>query len=92
MSIKLIINTPDGKFVDSKEVDIINLKTTDGDVGILGSMSPMVSALKIGDMNYKIDGVTTYIHLHRGLAIVNKDECKIITERLYLVDEKGNKI
>ncbi|PPE04892.1 F0F1 ATP synthase subunit epsilon [Entomoplasma ellychniae] len=92
MLIKLIVNTPNGKFIDNEEVEIINLKTTDGEIGVLANMEPMISALKIGNMNYKKNGKIRYIHLHRGLAIIQKDECKIITERLYEVNEKGDRI
>ncbi|AGY41189.1 ATP synthase epsilon chain [Mesoplasma florum W37] len=92
MAINLIITTPNGKFIDNKKVDIINLKTIDGDIGVLGNMSPLVTALKIGNMNFKVNNQTNWIHLHRGLAIINATECKIITERLYLVNENGTKI
>lgn len=92
MAINLIITTPNGKFIDNKQVDIINLKTIDGDIGVLENMSPLVTALKIGNMNFKTNNQTQWIHLHRGLAIINAAECKIITERLYLVDENGTKL
>ncbi|ATG97648.1 FoF1 ATP synthase subunit delta/epsilon [Mesoplasma lactucae] len=92
MGIKLKVVTPNGTFINDKEVDIVNVQTIDGDMGILKGMVPVVSALKIGTMSFRVGNDVTYVHVHRGILKVNPDECKIITERLYLVDENGSKI
>ncbi|AUF83858.1 hypothetical protein CXP39_03645 [Mesoplasma syrphidae] len=92
MGIKLKIVTPNGTFINDKEVDIVNVQTIDGDMGILVNIVPLVSALKIGTMSFRIKDKVTHIHVHRGLVVVDGKQCKIITERLYLVDEKGQKI
>ncbi|KNG79303.1 F0F1 ATP synthase subunit epsilon [Mycoplasma sp. HU2014] len=89
MSIKLKIITPNGIFIDGKKVDIINVKTIDGDMGILANMPPFVTALKISDLNFKVNSQPTHIHVSGGLMTVSQQECKIITENLYLVDENG---
>ena len=92
MGIKLKIVTPNGIFIDDKDVDIINVKTIDGDMGILKNMAPFVTALKISNLNFKEKGQITYVHVYRGLMVVTHEQCKIITERLYLVDAQGNRI
>lgn len=92
MGIKLKVVTPEGTFINDKEVDIVNVQTIDGDMGILKNMIPLVSALKIGTMSFKNGEKRTYVHVHRGIVTVDGQQCKIITERLYLVDEKGEKL
>lgn len=92
MGIKLKVVTPDGIFINDKDVDIINVQTIDGDMGIMKGMVPIVSALRIGTMSFRINNSVTYVHLHRGILKVAPDECKIITQRLYLVNESGQKL
>ncbi|MDQ0567975.1 F0F1 ATP synthase subunit epsilon [Mycoplasma yeatsii] len=92
MAIKLKIITPNGIFINGKEVDIINVKTIDGDMGILANMAPFVTALKISDLNFKVNNQSTYVHVSGGLMTVSQTECKIITENLYLVDENGSRL
>ncbi|AVP49496.1 FoF1 ATP synthase subunit delta/epsilon [Williamsoniiplasma luminosum] len=92
MGIKLKIVTPDGIFINDKEVDIVNVQTIDGDMGIMQNIIPIVSALKIGILSFKVKGVPTYIHVHRGIIKTDGIQCKIITERLYLVDAQKNRI
>jgi F-type H+-transporting ATPase subunit epsilon len=92
MKLKVRIITPNGVFADDKEVNSAYLQTTDGDMTILPKHSPLVSTLKIGTMTLSNDSEKTFIHVHRGLVKVDNESVKIITERLYLVDESGSKI
>ncbi|WP_026389382.1 FoF1 ATP synthase subunit delta/epsilon [[Acholeplasma] multilocale] len=92
MGIKLKVVTPDGIFIEDKEVDIVNIQSVDGDMGILQNMIPLVTALKIGTTTFRVGDKVTRVHMHRGLVTVDGKQCKIITERLYLVDEQGRKI
>lgn len=89
MSIKLKVVTPDGIFIDDREVDIVNLQTIDGDMGIMGNMVPIISALTIGTLSFRDQKGSDLVrvHVHRGILEVTPQQCKIITERLYLVDE-----
>ncbi|WP_338970022.1 F0F1 ATP synthase subunit epsilon [Spiroplasma endosymbiont of Labia minor] len=87
--IMLKIVTPEGIFIDDKLVDIVNLQTVDGDIGVLYNHAPIISTLKISVVSYAINGAHTYIHVHRGLVLISQKQVKIITERLYLVDEQG---
>jgi len=92
--VKLRIVTPEGTFIEDKKCEIVNVQTIDGDMGILGQMSPFVSALTIGILTFKAVGETDLVrvHVHRGILEVTSESCKIITERLYLVNEFGEKI
>jgi F-type H+-transporting ATPase subunit epsilon len=92
--IKLRIVTPEGIFIDNKKCEFITVQAIDGDLGIRSQMAPFVSALKIGTLSFKEEDKDelVYVHLHRGILEVNSEVCKIITERLYLVNEQGSKI
>ncbi|ATZ19041.1 F0F1 ATP synthase subunit epsilon [Williamsoniiplasma somnilux] len=92
MSIKLKIVTPDGTFINDKEVDIVNVQTIDGDIGIMGNMIPLVSSLKIGILSFREKGNLTRVHVNLGIVKVDGIQCKVITESLYLVDEAGNEL
>ncbi|WP_434335879.1 F0F1 ATP synthase subunit epsilon [Mycoplasma capricolum subsp. capricolum] len=92
MGIKLKILTPNGAFVEDKEVDIINLKTIDGNIGVLENMAPFVTALRNDTLSFKEKNKYTYIHLDQGLVFINSKECKIITEKLYLVDKQDKEL
>lgn len=92
MKTKLKIITPDGIFINNKEVDQVYIQTTDGDMAILANHSPIVATLKIGTLTFKDNSENIPIHVHRGIVKVSKDEVKVLTERLYLIDEQGNKI
>lgn len=92
MKLKVKIITPSGVFVDNKEVDAVTLQTSDGEITVLAMHMPVVSTLRIGTVTLIDEGRKTYIHVHRGLVRIGGMELKIITERLYLIDEHGNKI
>ncbi|AGR41761.1 F0F1 ATP synthase subunit epsilon [Spiroplasma diminutum] len=89
---KLKIITPDEIYIDDLEVEYVNVRTADGQITVYANHSPVVSTLLIGDMKYEINGVIKYIHLHRGIIQVSKDQVKILTQRLYEVNEKGQRI
>ncbi|AHI53467.1 F0F1 ATP synthase subunit epsilon [Spiroplasma sabaudiense Ar-1343] len=92
MTTKLKIITPEGIYLNDILVDIVNVQTTDGDLGILANHIPLVATLRIGTLNYRQDNKVKYVHVHRGILKVSKGQVRIITERLYPVDSKGIKI
>ncbi|HAH74593.1 MAG TPA: F0F1 ATP synthase subunit epsilon, partial [Kandleria vitulina] len=53
----LKIVTPKGTYREV-DVDILNIKTTDGYIGVLAHHIPLASGVDISEMNYKIDGQT----------------------------------
>ncbi|WP_338985203.1 F0F1 ATP synthase subunit epsilon [Spiroplasma endosymbiont of Diplazon laetatorius] len=89
---KLKIITPDGIYIDDLKVESVSVRTADGQVTIYSNHSPIVSTLLIGDMKYEVNGTVKYIHLHRGILQVSKEQVKILTQRLYEVDEKGQRL
>lgn len=51
---RLHIVTPKGTYRDV-DVDILNVRTTDGQMGILAHHMPLASGVEIAEMNYRID-------------------------------------
>lgn len=92
MLIKLKIITPSGIFIDDKEVNSVGIQTVDGDMTILANHSPIVSTLKIGTVTIIDNGQKIFVHVHRGIVKVSGERIKILTEKVYLVDENKNKI
>ncbi|AGR40755.1 F0F1 ATP synthase subunit epsilon [Spiroplasma taiwanense] len=90
--IKLKIITPEGIYIDDLDVDYVSVRTTAGQIAIYANHTPIVSTLIIGDMKYEREKDKKYIHLHRGIIQVSKKQVKILTQRLYEVDERGKKI
>ncbi|QHX36308.1 F0F1 ATP synthase subunit epsilon [Spiroplasma sp. BIUS-1] len=89
---KLKIITPDGVYIDDLKVESVSVRTADGQITIYANHSPIVSTLLIGDMKYEVNGSTKYIHLHRGILQVSREQVKILTQRLYEVDERGQRL
>ncbi|AUM62309.1 FoF1 ATP synthase subunit delta/epsilon [Spiroplasma monobiae] len=89
---KLKIITPEGIYIDDLKVESVSVRTADGQVTVFANHSPIVSTLLIGDMKYELNGTSKYIHLHRGILQVSKEQVKILTQRLYEVDEQGRRL
>ncbi|WP_339020987.1 F0F1 ATP synthase subunit epsilon [Spiroplasma endosymbiont of Atherix ibis] len=89
---KLKIITPEGIYINDLKVESVSVRTADGQITIYANHSSIVSTLLIGDMKYEINGTVKYIHLHRGILRVSKEQIKILTQRLYEVNEKGQRL
>ncbi len=83
---KLRIVTPRGIYKEI-EVDQLNVKTTDGHIGILANHIPLASCLDISMMNYLIDGKREKFALHGGFVYVAEEMTKIITNAIESEDE-----
>ncbi|ASP27826.1 F0F1 ATP synthase subunit epsilon [Spiroplasma corruscae] len=90
--LKLKIITPEETFLDDVEVESITIVTTAGSITVYANHAPIVSTLVIGNMKYVNNNETKHIHLHRGILKISHNQVKIITQRLYEVDEKGQRI
>lgn len=89
-ALKLKIITPTGIYLD-QEVEFVNTQTTAGDMTIYSRHASIVSTLKIGVIKYANESGLHYIHVHRGILKVSNNQVLILTQWLYLVDEKGKK-
>lgn len=75
----LQIVTPDKLFLD-EEVEMIVVRTTEGDVGILKNHTNYVAPLDIGVLKIKKDGNFREATLAGGFIQVDKEKTTIVTE------------
>ncbi len=75
----LQIVTPDKLFYDD-DVDMIVVRTTEGDMGILKGHTDYVAALDVGVIKIKKDGVFNEATIAGGFIQVDKEKTTIVTE------------
>lgn len=75
----LEIVTPDRKFF-SDEVEMLVLKTPEGEIGILAGHMPMVAAVAIGPIRILKDGEWTEAVLSEGFMEVKQDRTVILAD------------
>lgn len=64
----------------SLEVDEVVAPGVEGDFGILPGHTPFLSALRLGELVYKVDGKEEYVALDRGFLEVNEDRVIVLAE------------
>ena len=75
----LEIVTPERKFF-SGEVEMVVLKTLDGEIGILKGHTPMVIAVAVGPVRIKKDGEWLEAVLTEGFMEIKQEETIILTD------------
>ncbi len=83
---KLKIVTPKGVYKET-EVEILNLRTTSGQIGILANHLPLASAIDISEMNYVSQGERYKFALAGGFVYVNEEETTIIANAIESPEE-----
>lgn len=73
------IYTSDGKTLQD-EVDILNVVTTTGAMGILANHLPLIGIIDISQFNYKKDNETFYFAISGGVLNIKKDGVTILAE------------
>ena len=81
MKLKLKIITLEGVYLE-KEVDLLNVVTTDGKITILANHLPLIANLKISVMYIKEEGLIIKYALAGGVLYVENNEAKIITSAI----------
>lgn len=76
---RLQIVTPDRMFYDG-EVEMLIVRTVEGDLGILKNHMLMVSPLSIGKVRIKKDGQFKEAAISEGFVQVESDYTRIITD------------
>jgi len=71
--------TPDKTFFEGN-VEMIIVRTTEGDRGILKNHRPMIAGLSNGVLKFKIDGKFKEANISGGFMNVEKEKTVIITE------------
>ena len=76
---KLKIIHPKGVYFEG-DVQIVNVRTTVGQMGILAHMLPFAGTLEISQMNFVQKGERKHYFVSGGFIYVKKDEVTIITD------------
>ena len=76
---KFKIYTSDGKVLQD-EIDLLNVVTTTGAMGILANHLPLIGIIDISQFNYKKDNDTFYFAISGGVLNIKKDGVTILAE------------
>ena len=82
----LKIVTPSGIYKET-EVEMLNLRTTAGQIGILANHIPLASGIEISEMNYLQDGHRYSFAIAGGFVYVSEDETVIIANAIESPEE-----
>uniref|UniRef100_A0A7V4JQY5 ATP synthase epsilon chain n=1 Tax=Thermodesulfobacterium geofontis TaxID=1295609 RepID=A0A7V4JQY5_9BACT len=77
--ILLEIVTPD-KVVVSEEVDIVTAPGVEGEFGVLANHAPMIAAIKIGPLHYRVGDKEEWVALSGGFCEVSKNKITFLVE------------
>ncbi len=81
MALNLKIITPDGIFFDG-EVQWVNVKTTEGYVGILEWHTPLIANIQISKMSFKIKEKVYDLTISGGLLVTDLHMVRIISDKV----------
>ena len=83
---KLEIVTPYSKVLDM-EVDEVTATGKVGEFGVLPGHAPFLTSLRIGELCYKNDGVTSCMALNWGYFEIKDDKIIVLVETAETADE-----
>lgn len=83
---KLQIISPTRVFFD-EAVDMVEMKTTEGEIGVLAGHIPLTTILEPGVLRIKIDGNVREAALHDGFVQIQKDKVTVLAESCEWPDE-----
>lgn len=86
MGFKLSIVTPKGIYKET-EVEILNLVTTNGQIGILAHHMPLASGIEISEMSYVENGQRYIYAISGGFVYVGDNETTIIANAIESPEE-----
>ncbi|WP_342266421.1 F0F1 ATP synthase subunit epsilon [Spiroplasma endosymbiont of Villa modesta] len=81
MALNLKIITPDGIFFYG-EVQWVNVKTTEGYVGILEWHTPLIANIQISKMSFKIKEKIRNLTISGGLLVTDLHMVRIISDKV----------
>ena len=85
---KLILEivTPERRVV-REEVDEVVCPGIEGEFGVLPGHTPFLTALKIGELNYRVGDLRKYIAITWGYAEVDADRVEILADMAETAEE-----
>ena len=84
--LNLEIVTPEKRVLNEK-VDTITIPTASGEIGILPSHAPLISALKSGILSYSVGNKTEKIVISSGFVEITNDKVSVMADVAELSDE-----
>ena len=78
-ALQLEVVTPDTTVV-SAEVEMVVCPGVQGEFGVLPNHVSMLSALKIGDLRYRVNGKDEHVFISGGFADVNNNVMSVLAE------------
>lgn len=81
MALNLKIITPDGIFFN-EEVEWVNIKTTEGYVGIFEWHIPLIANIQISKMSFKIKEKVRNLTISGGLLVTDLHTVRIISDKV----------
>jgi F-type H+-transporting ATPase subunit epsilon len=85
-TLTLRVITPERIALD-QQVDAVRLEALDGSLGVLPRHAPMVAALDIGFIRYKVGGQESVMVSSGGFAEVHGDTLRVVTQASELPSE-----
>ena len=82
----LQIISPTRVFFD-EAVDMVEMKTTEGEIGVLAGHIPLTTILEPGVLRIKTDGNGREAALHDGFVQIQKDKVTVLAESCEWPDE-----
>ena len=82
----LQIISPTRVFFD-EAVDMVEMKTTEGEIGVLAGHIPLTTILEPGVLRIKTDGNVREAALHDGFVQIQKDKVTVLAESCEWPDE-----
>ena len=83
---KLKIVTPKGIYKET-DIEILNIRTSLGQIGILAGHLPFASSIQISEMNYVSQGERYYFAIAGGFVYVNDTETTVIANAIESQEE-----
>jgi F-type H+-transporting ATPase subunit epsilon len=77
--ILLEIVTPD-RVVVSEEVDVVTAPGIEGEFGVLANHAPMIAAVKIGPLRYRVGDKEEWVAISGGFCEVSKNKIAFLVE------------
>lgn len=77
--LKLELVSPEKQLLDI-EVDEVVAPGVEGDFGVLPGHTPFLTALRVGELVYKQNGVEDYVAIDRGFFEVVDDKVTVLAE------------
>ncbi|HQZ97166.1 MAG TPA: F0F1 ATP synthase subunit epsilon [Pyrinomonadaceae bacterium] len=84
--LRLEIVTPEKRVLDA-EVDSVTVPTASGEVGILPSHAPLVSAIKPGILSFTVKGATDKLAISGGFLEVNANKVAVLADSAETAEE-----